>query len=111
MARGKHGEVVAEEVPLSCRPHIIGRAELMGYLGVDCYSTLIKNYISRGLHCDMLIGSKEYFLKTSVDKWLVTHSKPIELSFHDELEKRLGPCPHYSKREREKPMLRVLYRE
>lgn len=103
MARGKSGEVIAVEVPLSCRPHIVGKSELMGYLGVDSLITLNKNYLSQGLHWDMLIGTKEYYLKANVDKWLVEHSQEWQ-----EVTYMQGEVPHVSKKERRKTMLRSL---
>lgn len=70
----KNSHITAKPVNVSERPFVIGRDELMGYLGVESYSTLCTNYLNRGLHFDYRIGAKEYFLKASVEQWLVEHT-------------------------------------
>lgn len=71
--RGSH--IVAKKVSVTDRPFLIGKDELMGYLGVDSDRTLYSNYLDNGLHWDYRIGAKEYYMKESVNRWLAEHTE------------------------------------
>ena len=64
----------AIQVPLSDRPYCIGKAELMGFVGVPDGRALKKDFLDRGLHWDYRIENREYYLKESVIAWIKEHS-------------------------------------
>ncbi len=67
-------QIKALLIPLSERPFCIGKAELMGYLGVKSEETLNENYLSKGLRCK-LIGRQQYFYKSDIDRFIAEHNE------------------------------------
>lgn len=68
-------KIKAIPIPLSERPHLIGDAELMGYLGIDTKATLDKYFLDRedkrNLRPSSQLSRKlKYYLKKDVDKYI-----------------------------------------
>jgi len=71
-------QVKALQIPVSERPFVIGRAELMGYLGISSEVTLMMNFLSKGLR-PKVIGRQHYFYKKDIDRFLAEHDEnPIK---------------------------------
>lgn len=71
-------QIKALQVPLSERPFCIGKAELMGYLGISSEATLNANYLNKGLRAKV-IGRQLYYYKKDIDRFLVEHNEnPIK---------------------------------
>lgn len=61
-------------VPLSERPHIINDAELMGYTGMPTWDSLNLKFFKKGLVPDSIMGQTKYYYKSTVDRFIKTHS-------------------------------------
>ena len=66
--------IIAIHVPLNERTHIIGYAELMGYLGVKSRDKLIRDYIEQGLVPQVWKNTNRW-KRAVVDKWLDDHDE------------------------------------
>lgn len=67
-------QIKAMQVSINERPYLIGKSELMGYLGIKSLDTLHNNYLSKGLRCK-LIGRQQYYYKSDIDRFILEHDE------------------------------------
>lgn len=53
---------------------IVGRAELMGYLGIETYDKVVRDYIDKGLYPN-IYENTERWKAPDVDRWIDEHNQ------------------------------------
>lgn len=75
-------------IPLNERTHIVGYAEMMGYLGGISREKLIRDYINKGL-VPQLYANTFRWKRAVVDKWLDEHDEYQKCCVNDDLKKNI----------------------